>query len=155
MTLVLHEALEQVRPMMTAKRHTVRIDSAAGGSIVSGDKTRLVQVLSNLLSNAARYTPDEGRISIRTASQAGVFVLEVADNGIGLDAQTVPELFNLFVQAERSTDRKNGGLGLGLALVKSLVELHGGSVTASSDGKDLGSMFAISLPCISQDAVMP
>ena len=155
MMLVLHEALEQVRPMMTAKRHTVRIDSAAGGSFVSGDKTRLVQVVSNLLSNAARYTPDEGSISIRTTSQAGVFVLEVADNGIGLDAQTVPELFNLFVQAERSTDRKNGGLGLGLALVKSLVELHGGSVTASSDGKDLGSMFAISLPCISRGAVMP
>ncbi len=148
MTLVLQESLEQVRPMMTAKRHTVKVDSPVDSCDVCGDKTRLVQVVSNLLSNAARYTPDEGAIAVRIASHEGVFVLEVVDNGIGLDADTVPELFNLFVQAERSTDRKNGGLGLGLALVKSLVELHGGNVSASSDGKDLGSTFAITLPCM-------
>lgn len=148
MALVLQESLEQVRPMMTAKRHTVKVDSPVDCCDVCGDKTRLVQVVSNLLSNAARYTPDEGGIAVRMASRDGVLVLEVVDNGIGLDADTVPELFNFFVQAERSTDRKNGGLGLGLALVKSLVELHGGSVSASSDGKDLGSTFAITLPCM-------
>lgn len=148
MARVLRESLEQVRPMMMAKRHIVKVDMPEGRCDVCGDKIRLVQVVSNLLSNAARYTPEEGRISVRVAAQAGQFVLQFVDNGIGLDPETMPQLFNLFSQAERSSDRKNGGLGLGLALVKSLVELHGGTVAASSDGKGLGSTFTVTLPCM-------
>lgn len=113
---------------------------------VLGDRTRLVQVVCNLLSNAARYTPENGNIHLTLAKEHDSFSLKIVDNGIGIDPEVIPELFDFYVHAEQSTDRKNGGLGLGLALVKSLVELHGGTVIAESDGKDLGCTFIVTLP---------
>lgn len=143
---VVHEAVEQVRPMFTVKRHSLTEILPGQDCTVFVDRTRMVQVVANLLSNAARYTPDQGNISISIEVGVDAFTVRVADNGIGFEQENVAGLFDFYAQAERSSDRKNGGLGLGLALVKSLIELHGGSVDAYSDGKDLGSSFAVTLP---------
>ena len=143
---VVQRAVEQINPMLMAKKQALTVNFPALPCLVTGDRTRLVQVVANLISNAARYTPDAGSISVHLTAGAHEVELKVVDNGIGLDQEIMPNLFDLYVQAARSTDRKNGGLGLGLALVKSIVELHGGTVTAASDGRDLGSVFAISIP---------
>jgi signal transduction histidine kinase len=99
-----------------------------------------------LLSNAARYTPDGGHIALSLAVEESTTIFAITDDGIGLSPDLLPHLFDLYVQAERSSDGKNGGLGLGLALVKSLVEAHGGTVAAASEGRGLGSTFSVRLP---------
>lgn len=143
---IAHEAVEQIRPMMVAKRHTLTLDLPLIPCQTFGDKTRLVQVLSNLLSNAARYTPGDGNISLRVVPEHDKILVEVTDNGIGIPSDAIGSIFDFYTQAERSTDRKGGGLGLGLALVKSLVEAHGGTVRVSSDGDGMGSIFSLTLP---------
>jgi PAS domain S-box-containing protein len=143
---IIQNAVEQVGPMISAKGHILKVQMPPYPCTVSGDRTRLVQVISNLLSNAARYTPESGNIHLTLQMERDYFLLKIVDNGIGIEPAAIPLLFDLYVQAERSTDRKNGGLGLGLALVKRLVELHGGTVTAESDGKDLGCTFIVTLP---------
>ena len=143
---IVQNAVEQVSPMISAKGHTLKVDIPPYPCKVYGDQTRLVQVVSNLLSNAARYTPDNGNIRLTLMTERDSFVLKIVDNGVGIEPAAIPVLFDLYVQAERSTNRKNGGLGLGLALVKSLVELHGGTVTVESDGKDRGCTFIVTLP---------
>ncbi|HEV7559763.1 MAG TPA: ATP-binding protein, partial [Kofleriaceae bacterium] len=115
------------------------------GITVRGDEARLVQIASNLLTNAARYTPPGGEIRVSLTSQDGGAVLRVADTGAGIDAMLLPKVFDLFVQGQRSADRSEGGLGLGLAIVRNLVMLHGGTVTAESAGPGLGSAFTIRL----------
>lgn len=132
--------------MISAKNHVLDVELPVQECIVHGDRTRLVQVVCNLLSNAARYTPDQGNIHVTLTVEAEHYLLAIVDNGSGIDPAAIAEIFDFYVQAERSTDRKNGGLGLGLALVKSLVELHDGNVTATSHGKDLGSTFIVTLP---------
>jgi signal transduction histidine kinase len=112
---------------------------------VDGDLTRLVQIVTNLLGNAIRYTPDGGRIELSLEAHEDWLVLRVSDNGIGIPPTLMPHLFDLYTQAERSADARNSGLGLGLALVKSLVEAHGGSVAASSAGAGCGSQFEVRL----------
>ena len=111
-----------------------------------GDRKRLVQVFTNILNNAAKYTAEGGRIALRTEVQAGRLLVEVADNGIGMAPGLVAHVFDLFAQAERPSDRSAGGLGLGLALVKSLVGLHGGTVRCHSAGLGQGSSFTVCLP---------
>lgn len=143
---IVHEAIEQVRPMFTVKNHLLSENLPAQACTVCVDRTRMVQVVANLLSNAARYTPDRGNIAVNIEASESTFDVHVTDNGIGFDQENVDGLFDFYAQAERSTDRKNGGLGLGLALVKSLIELHGGKVDAYSDGKDMGSTFTVRLP---------
>jgi CheY-like chemotaxis protein/anti-sigma regulatory factor (Ser/Thr protein kinase) len=113
---------------------------------VRGDGTRLVQVVTNLLNNAARYTPEGGVIELELAVEPGAVHIVVRDNGIGIDATLLPHIFDLFVQGERSFDRAEGGLGIGLALVKSLVEKHGGHISAASGGRGAGSEFTVRLP---------
>lgn len=146
--LVIHAAIEQVKPMILAKNHTLSTEGTpdAEPALVTGDHTRLIQVITNLLSNAARYTPAGGHITLSLAKAGHKAHIRIVDNGIGISPDAMAHLFDLFVQAEISTDRKNGGLGLGLALVKSLVDLHGGNVTAFSDGEGLGSTFCVELP---------
>ena len=148
LNLVIHAAIEQVKPMILAKNHTLSVVSApnAEPAFVTGDHTRLIQVIANLLSNAARYTPASGHITISLAKASHKAHIKIVDNGIGITSEVMENLFDLFVQAEISTDRRNGGLGLGLALVKSLVELHRGNVVAASDGEGLGSTFCVELP---------
>lgn len=121
--------------------------------VVFGDRTRLAQVISNLLQNAAKFTPAEGRASISVKNDGGTAIVRVADNGVGMAETTLRRLFQPFAQAAQSIDRSGGGLGLGLALVKGLVELHGGRVTARSDGLGAGSEFILELPCESQASV--
>jgi len=147
-TAVVHGAVEQVRPLLDMKRHELKLELWEQPLHVSGDRTRLVQVVSNILNNAAKYTPSGGRIVLRVRSEDGEAVISVCDNGQGIEPQMLPYIFDLFTQAERTPDRSQGGLGIGLALVKSLVALHGGRVAAYSEGPNKGSEFLIRLPLL-------
>ncbi len=146
---VVNGAIEQVRPLLDMKRHELRVEQWQQPLYVSGDRTRLVQVVSNILNNAAKYTSSGGQIALRVTSEGGEAVIAVSDNGQGIDPQVLPYIFDLFTQAERTPDRSQGGLGIGLALVKSLVALHGGRVAAFSEGPNKGSEFVIRLPLLS------
>jgi signal transduction histidine kinase/CheY-like chemotaxis protein len=141
-------AFEQVRPLIESKRHSVTMQLSGEPVHVLGDRTRLVQILSNILNNAAKYTPPGGQITLRVSAPGDQVVVCVSDNGIGIEPDVLPYIFELFTQAERTPDRSQGGLGIGLALVKSLVALHGGSVEARSEAPGLGSEFEIRLPRI-------
>ncbi|ATQ77582.1 hypothetical protein CR152_26075 [Massilia violaceinigra] len=140
------EAVEQVQPLITSRKQNLTLDLAQQATLVEGDRKRLVQVVGNILGNAAKYTHDRGHLVVRTSVVEGNVVIEVRDNGIGMTAALSMRVFDLFSQAERTSDRTSGGLGLGLALVKSLVELHGGSVTCASEGAGNGSTFRVQLP---------
>lgn len=122
---------------------------------VDADATRLEQVVSNLLDNALKYTPPGGRIDVTVGADGGDAVLCVRDTGVGIDPRTLPRIFDAFVQADRTFDRSGGGLGLGLTLVKRLVELHGGTVSVSSPGANRGSEFVVRIPQISDMAEVP
>ncbi|QNA87342.1 PAS domain S-box protein [Massilia sp. Dwa41.01b] len=142
---IVHSAVEQSRPLVEAREHALVIAPADAGVEVMGDPNRLVQVVANLLNNAAKYTPRGGRI-VLTVERDDKFVhIRIQDNGIGIDASLLPHVFDLFTQAERTPDRSQGGLGIGLALVKNVVTLHGGKVTAHSDGAGTGSTFTVTL----------
>jgi PAS domain S-box-containing protein len=143
---IVTDAVEQVRPLIDGRGHRLAVHSPPEPLFVLGDEKRLIQVVSNVLNNAAKYTPHGGSIVLCMDRERGEVVLRVSDNGIGLSQDMVGRVFELFAQAERTSDRSQGGLGIGLALVKSLVELHDGRVTASSPGLDQGSEFRISLP---------
>jgi PAS domain S-box-containing protein len=145
---VLHSAIEQARPLMEARQHRLTVELTAAATRVSGDRTRLVQVVVNLLNNAAKYTPQGGRITLALTTDAGEACIVVTDNGSGIDAALLPYVFDLFIQAARTPDRAQGGLGLGLALVKRITALHNGSVHALSDGLGQGSSFMILLPLL-------
>ncbi|CAA9319874.1 MAG: Multidomain signal transduction protein including CheB-like methylesterase, CheR-like methyltransferase and BaeS-like histidine kinase [uncultured Lysobacter sp.] len=139
-------AVEQVRPLLDAKGHRLTLDLAADAQPVVGDEKRLVQVVANLLTNAAKYTADQGNIAVRMRDRGAQVVLSVADDGIGMNPELVQRAFELFTQGERTPDRAQGGLGVGLALVRSLVEAHGGSVSVRSEGPGKGSEFEVRLP---------
>jgi signal transduction histidine kinase len=145
---VIEDAIEQVRPLIEARGHqlALHLEPEAGSAFVEGDPKRLIQVVANLLNNAAKYTPEGGRLAVWMGVTPDHVLVSVADNGIGIAADLLPTVFDLFSQAERTPDRAQGGLGLGLALVKSLVELHGGMVTANSDGRNKGTEFTLRLP---------
>jgi len=143
---VLTEAIERSQPAMQARDHTFSYEPAKTPLTVEGDRVRLVQAVANLLDNAAKYTPTRGRITLSVQQRAGQAQVTVDDNGIGMQASAIDDLFSLFVQGRRNPDRADGGLGLGLALVRRIVDLHGGSVTAASAGPGTGSTFRISLP---------
>jgi signal transduction histidine kinase len=148
---VVNEAVEQVSPLIRARGHELTIRLAPQTAFVTGDKKRLVQVLANILNNAAKYTAEGGHLALRTSVHDGQVAIDVADDGIGMTPSTAKHAFDLFAQAERSSDRSSGGLGLGLALVKSLVELHGGTVACSSNGLGQGSTFSICLPLLAEE----
>ncbi|XYJ11959.1 ATP-binding protein [Telluria sp. B2] len=143
---VVADAAEQVRPLIEARRHTLALHLAAEPAWVDGDHKRLVQILANLLNNAAKYTPEGGRLGLALTVTREHAAIAVSDNGSGIAPELLPTVFELFAQAERTPDRAQGGLGLGLALVKSLAELHGGSVSAESAGQGAGSCFTVRLP---------
>ncbi len=145
---VMAEAMEQTAPLIAAKRHRVDTRLALGPIVVMGDKKRLVQVLANLLNNAAKYTPDAGSIDVALSAQDGQARLSVRDNGIGMSDELMGHVFELFTQETRKVDLSAGGLGVGLALAKGLVDLHEGTLTASSRGKNQGSEFVLALPLL-------
>ncbi len=146
MKQVIADAIEQSRPLMEAKKHRLTLELAPEPAHVLGDQKRLVQILTNLLNNAAKYTPHAGSVRVTMQTTATQVILAVEDDGIGIAPELQPRVFDLFTQADRSTDRSQGGLGIGLALVKSLVELHGGAVRCDSAGPGQGSRFTITLP---------
>ena len=144
-------ALETARPLLDLYQHKVHVDLAFKRLWVHGDATRLVQVLGNVLINAAKYTPPQGEISLTLEETGDEVIYRVRDNGIGIDAHTLPKIFDLFSQAETGLDRSAGGLGIGLSVVKGIVLLHGGSVSAISEGLGQGAEFTIRLPRVSSD----
>jgi signal transduction histidine kinase len=139
-------AVEQARPHIEERGHTLAVDLPAQPVPVEGDRTRLIQVLVNLLNNSAKYTPPGGRIALTVATGDTSVSAAVRDNGSGIDAQLLPHVFDLFTQADRTPDRSQGGLGIGLALVKSIVRMHKGQVAAHSDGPQHGTTMTVTLP---------
>jgi signal transduction histidine kinase/CheY-like chemotaxis protein len=147
---VVSSAVEQVRPLIESRRHALAVQLSDEPAHVMGDRTRLVQVVSNVLNNAAKYTPPGGSISLRVAAHDAQVEVSVRDSGVGIESDMLPYIFDLFTQAERTPDRSQGGLGIGLALVKSLATLHGGGVEARSAGLGQGSEFILRLPRLRQ-----
>jgi len=143
---VVEMGCDTARTALRDKGHELRLSLPAEAVIVNGDEVRLTQVLSNLLNNAAKFTPDQGRIEIRVEREGGQAVVEVVDNGIGIEAHRLEEVFEMFSQAQTKAHGGTPGLGIGLAVVKSLVELHGGSVCADSPGLGLGTRARVRLP---------
>jgi PAS domain S-box-containing protein len=147
--MILVQAMEQVMPLIQARRHRLDLPPQERPLVVCGDTKRLIQVLANLLNNAAKYTPVEGMLRVETGVEEGYVHVAVSDNGIGMSEDLIARAFELFTQAERAVDRTQGGLGIGLAVVKRLVELHGGVINASSEGLGKGSRFTVVLPLAS------
>jgi signal transduction histidine kinase/ActR/RegA family two-component response regulator len=143
---IVAEALEQMRPVLESRGHTLQVNQPPSLAFVEGDHKRLVQVLANLLNNAAKFTPEGGIIKVELAMDAHHVRMSVHDNGIGMTQELIHKAFDLFTQAERTSDRSQGGLGIGLALVRSLVQLHGGHVSAESAGPGQGTRFTVCLP---------
>ncbi|MFP2932162.1 ATP-binding protein [Pyxidicoccus sp. 3LG] len=143
---VVGRAVEAVGPLIEQRRHTLTVDVPRTGLTVWGDPDRLTQVVSNLLTNAAKYTPPGGTLRVRAEGQAGEVVLSVADDGEGVAPELAESIFAPFVQGPRSVDRTVGGLGIGLALVHSVVTAHGGRVALHSEGPGRGSTFTVWLP---------
>ena len=141
-------AVDTARPEIDAHGHELIVSLPPEPVFLEADLTRLAQVLANLLSNAARYTPEPGRIWLEADREGYVVAIRVRDTGIGMRPELLPQVFDLFVQSGRSMARSQGGLGIGLTLVRSLVELHGGKVTAHSKGPGKGSEFVVRLPVL-------
>ena len=139
-------AIEASQPLIRSRRQHLSVAFPPHPMVVDGDRTRLVQVFSNLLHNAAKYTPEGGSIRVSARQVAGAVEVRVADDGAGIDASVLPHVFDLFTQEGRSLDHAQGGLGIGLTVVRSLVELHGGTVKATSPGLGQGSEFSVVIP---------
>jgi PAS domain S-box-containing protein len=148
LSAIVEQAVESVRPLIMARRHELTVVLPPEPLWVEADPTRLVQIVANLLNNAAKYTESGGRIGISVERKDGAIVLRVTDSGSGIDPDLLPRVFDLFVQADPTLARTHGGLGIGLTLVRRLVELHGGQVAAQSDGRQKGSEFVVRLPAI-------
>jgi CheY-like chemotaxis protein/two-component sensor histidine kinase len=147
LSAVVNLAVEAAEPMIKAKRHTLIVNLPPTPLELEADHLRLSQVISNLLTNAAKYTDEGGEISLRATAEAGVLTLSVRDNGIGVRPEDLPNLFAMFSQVHGARDRAEGGLGIGLALARGLVDLHGGRIEARSEGPGRGSEFVVRLPC--------
>jgi signal transduction histidine kinase/ActR/RegA family two-component response regulator len=143
---VVARAVEVAGPLLEERAQRLVVDTPRNGLVVNADPERLAQVVSNLLTNAAKYTPRGGSVSVSASRRGPDVVLSVRDTGIGIPADMLPHVFELFVQGKQAIDRAGGGLGLGLAIVRNLVERHGGHVEARSDGPGLGSEFTVLLP---------
>jgi signal transduction histidine kinase/CheY-like chemotaxis protein len=146
---IVAQGMESVEPLMREKRHKVFVASSDGPICVNGDSARLVQCVSNILTNSAKYTDRGGEIHIETRKEPpDEAVVTITDNGLGIPQELLPQIFQLFVQSDRSLDRSQGGLGIGLSVVQRLVDMHGGRVSAYSAGPGKGSTFEIRLPLV-------
>jgi signal transduction histidine kinase/DNA-binding response OmpR family regulator len=144
-------AVETVRPLIDAQEHALSVLLPEQPMLIRGDFARLAQVLANLLNNAAKYTDRKGRIALTAEQEGAEIVFRIRDSGIGIPASALPTIFELFTQVEQTLDRAQGGLGIGLTLVERLVQMQGGSVSAFSAGKNLGSEFTVRLPAMPVD----
>jgi signal transduction histidine kinase/CheY-like chemotaxis protein len=146
MKAVVASAIELTRPAFEKRSSSLQLDIGSAPAVVIGDRVRLAQVLCNLLTNATKFTPPEGRVTL-SLHRAGEWVaVTVEDTGSGIEPELLPRIFDLFVQGQQAIDRSSGGLGLGLAIVRTLVEMHGGDVSASSAGRGKGARFTVRLP---------
>ncbi|ESQ77882.1 response regulator [Asticcacaulis sp. YBE204] len=142
----IHAAVETARPLIDQLEHQFTLDLPEASVWVNGDLTRLAQVIANLLNNAAKYTPEGGRIVLSLSEDDGQAVIRVSDTGLGIDEDMLPKVFDLFTQLDRNLHRAQGGLGIGLALAQKLVHMHGGTIVARSGGLNQGSVFELRLP---------
>jgi signal transduction histidine kinase len=145
---VISHGLEPVRPFIESRRQTLAVSVPPAPVWISGDFVRLGQIITNLVNNAAKFTPEGGHIRVDATADRGQAVIVVRDTGVGIEPQLLPRIFEMFVQGERSLDRSEGGMGIGLTLARQLVELHQGRIEAYSDGPGKGTVFTVSLPCI-------
>jgi CheY-like chemotaxis protein len=145
---VIQSAMETSGPILNAAGHELTIELPKEPVFVDADLTRLSQVFANLLNNAAKYTERGGHVCLSAEKQANEAVVTVRDTGIGIPAEMLPRVFDMFTQIDRNLDRSQGGLGIGLTLSKSLVELHGGTIEANSEGERKGSTFSVRLPIV-------
>jgi signal transduction histidine kinase len=148
-------ALELSRPLIEAKQHALHVELAEPELRFMGDPLRLAQIVSNLLTNAAKYTDYGGDIRLWAGCSGKELLIRVSDNGIGIDSDMLSKVFDMFSQAAPALERTEGGLGVGLALVRGFVELHGGSVHARSEGRGRGSTFTVRLPLTEVHAAVP
>ncbi|MBQ5941635.1 MEDS domain-containing protein [Massilia sp. AB1] len=152
---IVAEAVEQAAPQLHGRRHQLELDLPHEPAWISGDRKRILQVVANILTNANKFTPEGGRIGVRMRLSGNEVALTVSDSGIGMDPELAARVFDLFVQGHRTLDRAQGGLGIGLALAKSLVESHEGAISAHSGGPGKGSSFTVSLPRLASDPLDP
>jgi signal transduction histidine kinase len=152
---VINQAVEAVRAQYTCMNHELSVTLPPRPLYLDADPARLAQVVGNLLANACKFTDSGGRVWLTVEEDGANVVIRVRDTGIGVAAEDLPHLFDMFVQADTSLERSRDGLGIGLTLVKTLVEMHGGSVEAHSDGPGRGSEFTIRLPLASPRAAGP
>lgn len=145
---IVQQAVDTCRHEMASRNHRLDLELGPEVLFVDADPVRLTQVVTNLLHNAAKYTPHGGEISLGVRRQGEHVEVRVRDNGVGIAAEALPHVFDLFVQEERPLNRSQGGLGIGLTIVRRMVEMHGGSVEARSDGRDAGTEFIVSLPLV-------
>jgi PAS domain S-box-containing protein len=143
---VVAQAIETARPMIDTQEHELTVSLPAEPMLLHADATRLAQIIANLLNNAAKYSDARGHIWLTAARQENTLILQVRDAGIGIDPQVLPQVFEMFVQVDKGHGRSHGGMGIGLTLVRRLVELHGGTIEAASAGMGHGSEFTIRLP---------
>jgi len=151
---VMQNAMEVSGPLIEAGKHALSMEIPTEDIWLDADLTRMAQVVSNLLNNAAKYTPDGGKISLKVAREGQIISIEVADNGVGIPAEMLPKIFDLFTQVDHNLEHSQGGLGIGLALVKQLVEMHGGHIIAESGGQGKGSIFTVTLPMVQASEVI-
>jgi signal transduction histidine kinase/ActR/RegA family two-component response regulator len=152
---IVSKAIETASPLLEDRRHHLEVALPADEIWIEGDEIRLCQVITNLLTNAVKYTHLGGHIRIGARCEGGEAVISIRDNGIGIGPELLPHVFDLFVQGMRTSDRAAGGLGLGLALVRTLIGMHGGRVAAASDGPERGSEFTVHLPTLALSAIVP
>src|SRR5262249_22166316 len=145
---LVNRAVELARPLIDGRGHTLRVSLPGEEARVEGDPERLVQVFANLLENAAKDTPEHGTVWVSAEPVGDGMGVDVRDTGVGFDSDLVPRIFDLFVQGDTALDRAHGGLGIGLTIVRRLVELHGGRVEARSAGAGRGSEFVVHLPAV-------
>jgi signal transduction histidine kinase len=150
---VLAQAVETCRPLTEAKQQQLTLELPAGPVNLRGDPVRLRQIVSNLLDNASKYTGKGGSISLAMSVHEQAVTITISDNGVGIAPEVLPTVFDMFVQDARDSALSNGGLGIGLAVVRELVQAHGGTVTATSAGKNLGSQFVVTLPRVGPAAM--
>ena len=143
---VISDSIEACAAAIDARQHEVKIEADGTGLLVRGDRRRLTQVFTNLLTNSIKYTAPGGHIRIRLSSAEGSAIVEVADDGLGISADDLPHVFDLFSQGRMRQYQSNGGLGIGLSIVRTIVRLHGGNVSAHSEGPGKGSTFIVRLP---------
>jgi CheY-like chemotaxis protein/two-component sensor histidine kinase len=143
---VIDRAVETSQPYINARQQILSVSLPAEPMVIEGDRVRLAQVFSNLLVNASKFTHDKGQIRLSASAQGGQVAIRIEDNGTGIPSDVLPHIFNLFAQGPRSLARSEGGLGIGLTVVRSLLNMHGGTVSAESDGFNRGSVFTVTLP---------